>query len=310
MIENLFVVTETGICVFAYHAEGSSRLNLDENLVSGFLSAITLFTQETFHESNLMKVEISRRKKIVIYNPPRDEAIRDQETLGTKLRIYAVTNFYDHDRLIKKLLKEIFTRFHEKFKNDLTRDHMNESSLFETFSNDINQMLAGKTYPRAKKQFRLGLIVAFILIAVPLVLEIYFGPDFTSIENSGLKYDEVIKFLVIVGSIAAAVMFTSGVIGGYIAGSRKDAMRMGFTLAAIAFALIVLASFRQGITFFGIAVVLLVYLGLIGIVGCFIGGSFRDLRALWPVEATPWRHPIFDSLLKLPDGDTVSEDEI
>lgn len=102
-------MTDTGICIFAYHTEESCRLSLDENLVSGFLSAITQFSRETFHESNLMTVKISRRKNIVVYNLPRDESAQDQANLGTKLCSYAVTNFYDSDRLIKDLLGKIFS---------------------------------------------------------------------------------------------------------------------------------------------------------------------------------------------------------
>jgi hypothetical protein len=160
---------------------------------------------------------------------------------------------------------------------------MNEISVFDSFSKDINQILAGKVYPRDKEQFRIGLIVALVIISIPIILLIYFGPNFKIIEESGLKFSEVVGFLSIVGSIAAVVMLASGFIGGYIAGSRTTAIRLGVTLAAIAFVLIVIASFREGLTFLGIAVVLLVYLGLIGIVGCYVGGSLRDIRSLYPI---------------------------
>lgn len=289
MIENLFIVTDTGICIFAYHAEESSRLNLDENLVSGFLSAITQFSRETFNESILEKVEISRKKKIVVYNPPREETIAEQEKPSINLRIYAVTNFYDHDRLIKGLLREIFTQFHKKFKNELIKEHMNEFSIFDSFSKEINQLLADKIYPRTRKQSRLGFLVSLVLIVV-LLLFLFGENDYriSEIRSSGEEFysiDQIFEYLSIVGSIAAVVMFGSGFLGGYIAGSRKNAIRMGFTLAAIAFALIILTSFLKP-TFFGIAMMLLVYLGLIGIVGCYVGGSLRDLRSLWPVEAS------------------------
>jgi hypothetical protein len=282
MIENLFIVTDTGICIFAYHAV--ARLQLDENLVSGFLSAITQFSQETFHESVLQKVEITKKKKIVVYNPARDEALEDQAKLGTGIRMYAVVNFYDHDRLIKAHLKTIFTQFHEKFRDELTRAHMNESSLFDSFSDDLHKLLEGKTYPRTLKQARLGFFVACVSIATPIVLMILFGPDFRIVEAEGLKYSQVINYIILVGGIAALVIFSSGLIGGYVAGSRKLAVQMGIKLTVIAFILIIFASFRQGFTFFGIAVVLLVYLGLIGVVGCYAGGLLRDLKFLYPVE--------------------------
>nr|MDO8110996.1 hypothetical protein [Candidatus Sigynarchaeota archaeon] len=283
MIENLYLVLDSGICIFAYNA--TEQLKLDENLVSGFMSAIMQFSKETFQDSTLEKVNISNRKKIVVYNPSKEPSLAEM-AIFSKLRMYAVVDYYDHERLIQHLIKEMCRRFKERYKDTIATKSINETSAFDGFVDDVRAVLAGKTYPRTLARSRLGLLVSFLIIIIPVLAVILFGPDFRAIEISGLPLDRVVNFLVLVGGVTAVIIFTSGLVGGYIAGSRKNAVKTGIRLTILAFILIVLASFRQGTTFFGIAAVLLVYLGLISIIGSYFGGYLRDLQFLYPLGST------------------------
>lgn len=288
MIENFFIITDTGLCL--YHFTSNDSIPYDENLVSAFLSAISQFSQETFQESTLEKLTISNKKKIVIYNPVLDKKLKDSPEYLHSLKVYAVVHYQDHEKLVLKTLKRIYLEFCKRYGDKLAGKGIHEVTAFEGFNQYMEKMgQSMKVYPRNKKSSFMGLLLSIgVIVASILIIGLLLRHN---IDEGSLGTS--LEFLTIQEGITIFVVFTvgvnivlvlSGVIGGYVVGSRKKAFKNGIRLTFIIILAIGAVSFRQGFSFFLVSFLFLVYFSINAIISNFIGGYLRDRHYFYPVE--------------------------
>ncbi|MFX0101335.1 MAG: hypothetical protein ACFFCS_17305 [Candidatus Hodarchaeota archaeon] len=287
MIENLYIISETGICI--YHHSVSGTVVYDENLVSAFLSALSQFSQETFQESTLEKLSISNKKKIMIYNPMIDKKLKKFAGSRYSLKVYAVVHYQDHEKLVLKTLKKIYLEFCKKFEGKLSGKKIHEVSAFESFDENMKKDFHKKIYARNRKSSFMGLLLSIgIIVASILLIGLLLRHN---IDEGTLS--TTLEFLTIQEGIAIFVIFTvgvniilmlAGVIGGYVVGSRNKAFKNGIRLTLIIILAIGAVSFRQGYSFFLVSFLFLVYFSLNAILSNYIGGYLRDLHYFYPIE--------------------------
>ncbi|MHA1791324.1 MAG: hypothetical protein ACTSVI_01685 [Promethearchaeota archaeon] len=282
MIENVYIILESGVSIYSYSSP--TGITIDENLITAFLTALNQFALETFQESNLEKIDISNKKKLVYYNPSLDDKIKHESEPRQKLNIYAVTNYLDHPRLTRSILRKIYVTFTKKFHDKLANNTLHEVGAFSSFDEDINRMLKRKVYHRTKKNQFFGLMVSFGIILASLIV-------FTALNSNTRVYsqleqylseEQAIKMLLTFMSLSNIVLSVSGIIGGYIAGSRKLAVKNGvFTTGIIMLALTII-SIRNGLPFLVINFFFIVYFSLNAMFSCYLGGFLRDQRFFYP----------------------------
>ena len=283
MLENLLFILESGICIFHYRSGES--LDINENLVSGFLNAISQFTEETFRKSALDQINISNKKKIVIYSPSQDDKLDNSlEVEGIKMKIYAIVDINDYNPLVLTLVKKLYQKFLRTYKDYLERSRFHNTKKFEPFADEVTNIMDGKIYARTKKKNRISIILSILLIFFPLVVIGValpnFGPQIDlDCLNIGLVVTVLFGFII----ITDIILIITGIIGGYISGSRRGAFNTGIKLTVIIFIALSIIAIRNGIGFFIVIIIIIVYFSLILIGSYYIGGFLRDKNYLYPM---------------------------
>lgn len=123
MIENLWILIKGGVLVFS---KNYIELKVtDDNLIAGFLSALDSFVKETTNE------EI---KSIIM------EGRKFSYIVGDGLIIVISTNQLDNDLLIQDLLKDIKSKFLEKYKENIGNFSGN-TDYFTNFDTELEEIL-------------------------------------------------------------------------------------------------------------------------------------------------------------------------
>ncbi len=253
MIEQFFIINQ-GMCIYEYHF--STHLSIDSQMLSGFLSAIGSFAQETF-QSGLSSIQIRNHKKLIFY--------LDEET---GLLFCAICDMRDNERLLTTILGEIASRFLEVKKTTL-REHPNELAKYEDFHQELLVLMEGKDKVRNKKTMRKGLLAGFftwILLTFSVILP---SAALGFIGND--EYFFLVFFLSQTG-----ILSLSSLIAGYLAGTRKTGKSAGIWFSFIGMALIAIV--------LGVLEAILPIIPLIIIVGAAAGsygGEICDRRNLY-----------------------------
>ncbi|MHA1368781.1 MAG: hypothetical protein ACTSWN_15745 [Promethearchaeota archaeon] len=289
MLENIYILTSSGVCIYHYTVQGAMEFN--ENLVSAFLTALNQFTQEAFMESSLEKLSISNRKKLIFYNPKNDSKIRDEGLKSKNIYLYAIIHYYDHETLAKNILRQIYKRFVESFEDLLVGNKFLEVSKFNVFDEDIKKILNHRIYPRTKRREFLGIAASLSIllgVLIPFVLLfVLHGGDKSQLESRVQDYLDahglLIPFLIF-NAITNLVVGISCFVGGYISGTRRHAIRNGTRLGFSILIIPVMGIIRNGLGFFLVNILIFLYFGLNAVMMYYFGGFLRDRLYLYPPE--------------------------
>jgi len=239
----LFIIDEKGICI---HNQNFVNRKIEPQLISGYLTALNDFSQE-FMSQDLNTINLFS-DKLVIYKEP-----------ATKLTIAALVNTLDNTSLIKSLLIKIINEFYELNKEFLKNESYNVKvkKNEKKLSNFVLDLLNNKTLTRDRSRTLISFFIACgILIGFLIGLTNMFvgllTTDFLYIKNlfNGLpaNFDPfninfaAATFTIIGGlttlfgrliSYLVGGLLISGLVFGYLSGTRKAAVRKGIVLMII-----------------------------------------------------------------------------
>ena len=222
MIESIIIINAGGVCIYNKNFTVSK---MDEQLLSGFLIAVSNFSKEVMSEGELQKID-AKDQKIVSYV--------DKDT---GLTIAAIADALDYDGLLLKILRKILQEFDKKYHNVL--DDPKISQYNQKFDSIAREIIDQSVSNRGKSKIILGLFVGIILVILlfdlqSIMLFIFADNYFSSLGPATGPLDVLIPFAVfslemqLIGFLSFA---PSGFVTGYIAGSRKRGLYIGFILS-------------------------------------------------------------------------------
>ncbi|MHA1300980.1 MAG: hypothetical protein ACTSO9_16290 [Candidatus Helarchaeota archaeon] len=313
MIHSYYIINQAGIAIYSEHFVKS---NVDEQLLSGFLTAIGSFSQEAIGGA-LQKLQIKTGEQMVLYfHEP------------SKLTIVAIANENDHSGLLQNLLKQIINEFYKTY-----RKYLKEEGLFEDtslFTKSSRTILAGKSARRGIKEIILGLFLGLVVLIFLVLFTLGWFMEISGIFAKSIDDVVTINNLItqqiiqkmgwpdndlfswLQGSILADLIIDksaemqahffnmsfgtqlililsfspSAFLGGYIAGNRKYGKWIGFLFFGSAIAIMVLLI--RGEALHQLLFYVAVYLPLI-LISCFVfgylGGLIRERTFLYPLPS-------------------------
>ncbi|MHA1269628.1 MAG: hypothetical protein ACTSPY_07545 [Candidatus Helarchaeota archaeon] len=286
MIESLIIINAGGICIYNKNFTTSK---IDEQLLSGFLIAVSNFSKEIMREGELQKID-AKDQKIVAY---------EDKELG--LTIAAITGALDHDSLLLKVLKKILIEFDQKYHDVLDDPKISSyNKKFDSIAKDIVNQYVSR---RSGINIFFGLITGITLSIMIFILQggifIKFAEVYlTTIAPASDPIDLLIPFAIfsIELELIGFITFSpSSFLTGYIAGSRKRGIYIGIALSLllVVFSIIylIIVAILISHTFFifvaiGFMVLLITYLPLIIIINfvfSYLGGLVKDKHRLYPL---------------------------
>ncbi len=260
MIINLYVIDAAGICIYSYDFQRNVFVN--EQLLSGFLSAITMFAQEAF-QTGLHAIQIRNGQKMIFYLE-----------LKHHLMFCAIADEKDNNRLLERILKEIALKFVEETKDLLDAAEHGRIDGYKKFDNTLPQIVKNKTKRRDIRTMALGLIegIAVLIALSTITYGIVVLLRYLFTENTVLIF-----FLLILSSVLSLSSFVSG----YTAGNTKFGVRNGLSFFVILNVIIVTLSPEMFLNF--------LYISPFAFIACtaagYYGGLTCDRRKLYPIGA-------------------------
>ena len=221
MIYDVFVITGGGIAI--YHKSFGKSI-IDEQLLSGFLTAISDFSKETMGEK-LQKIDVQTNQLIVHFDA----------TLN--LTIAGLTSKKDHLSLIKRVLIEIAEAFYDKFKDyyKKNQDRTDINFIQRGFDPIVEAILEPKIRDRSLKYYFFGFIIGLLILgSLSILMSFIFDVPviyYFMLRDAGAPFQNIYEFVVINGILQLMLLIElvpSSLALGYIAGTsiRKKAMIM------------------------------------------------------------------------------------
>ncbi len=263
MINSLYVI-DAGVCIYSHVIHRG--VFIDEQLLSGFLTAIGTFAHEAF-KSGLQTIEIQNGLKIAFYLEPQ-----------FKLIFCTIEDVRDNNHLIGKILGEISAEFttsmSEVLKTDEKRHKIDE---YQQFDEALAIILQVKAKQRNIKTLFWGLL-AGVAILVGLILIVY---EIIMLFASSLSYENAVSVFVLCFSFTVALAnFTSG----YIAGNP----RMGLLNGGFFFFILNLIVVNLDATLYSYFIrYFFVTLLIVNMAAGYAGGLFCDRRKLYVLLPPP-----------------------
>lgn len=250
MITALYLIAKGGTCIFKREY---TKTEVDEQLISGFLSAIEDFARETFLDG-LQEIKLQTGRTLIygIWG-------KEGELLGA-----ALADGEDHPKLVEEILNEIMTKFYKKYEEDIKKGTY-DVSKFEVFTKDVDNLIISKIKARGVSTLIMGFIVGAALSAILFLLLM------PLIELHGSLFP-VIVFIWTVPSLLA----------GYIAGNRKLGAASAIMTSLILLSIIRLASGMPLPVLLFASEIFLPSSILLGL----LGGYVLERRALFPLKET------------------------
>ncbi|MHA1314347.1 MAG: hypothetical protein ACTSRB_10600 [Candidatus Helarchaeota archaeon] len=225
MIYDLFIITEGGLGI--YH-KSFAHSTIDDQLLSGFLTAISDFSKETMGEK-LSKIDVQTEQLVIHFD----------RTL--KITIAALASQKDNLSLIKKTLMEIAEAFYLQFKDYLLKGKLDISVIREKFDPTVEQIVENKIRKRGWQMDLLGLAIGGLILVLFSFITINFLSDFLSryFFTGGTSYEPLtnlfnfasitarLQFFLLIGIVPSAIAI------GYISGSSKWKHAFGLTLILV-----------------------------------------------------------------------------
>lgn len=211
MIQNIYIIDAAGICLYSYDFQRNIFIN--EQLLSGFLSAITMFAQEAF-QTGLQAIQIRNGQKMIFYL----EQVH-------KLMFCAIADDLDNNRLLENVLKEIAQKFVGKMSKILTSDEHSRIDEYKQFDPILPEILKNKDKRRDFKTMALGFLKG---VGILIVLSIITTPIVVWLRTFLTENVMLIWFILILSSTLSLCSFVSG----YTAGNIKFGVRNGILFFA------------------------------------------------------------------------------
>lgn len=247
------------MCIYEYSF--TTDLTIDSQMLSGFLTAIGSFAQETF-KSGLSTIQIRNDKKLVFFIEKE-----------SALLFVAISDALDNNILLDKILGEIASRFIE-LKGETLKTCPNQIDKFKDFDDELKSLLKSKDKVRNKKTMIRGLFAGiFSLIGLAIAYIIVFW-------SLGLFNDQFITVVSLI-LFQTVGLSLSAFVSGYIAGTKSTGKKAGIWFYILVFILI-------GMMAPTAALVLLIFAPLAIIVcaaaGAY-GGEICDRKKLYPLQS-------------------------
>ncbi len=265
-IENIWIIdSNSGICIFDWCVESKEK-TIDEQLVSGLLLAFRSFSSE----AGLVDIN-------AIEGIDRKLAYQTDD----RFIIASICHANDYEPLVNKTLQGLLADFRRKYKELIDEDSTTDISPFRTFNDDLESKLQGTTAARSKTTLIAGGIITMMLVGIIYV--IYFFVD-----------GYIAAFLPESGDILSLIIlfvgyFTSGIIGGLIAGDRRFGIYSGIFASIPITGIFITFLYPEWILINIAAVVInsilffMLFLLLITS-GGLVGGFRREQKYLYPLD--------------------------
>ncbi len=203
MILSLYIIHESGPCIFK--REYGKNIEVDEQLISGFLMAVRTFAQETFLDG-LQRIHLASGRRLIYgYN-------REYGILAA-----AISEKDDHPKLVEKLLDTIVKMFVKKYKEHLKP--LNPSlNIYKGFKDDVDKLILSKIKPRDKITYTAAMLMSGLSILVMVYIEILLVPIL------GTEYGSIYVFISVLIPTA---------LGAFVGGDRKIGVLCGVIVGVI-----------------------------------------------------------------------------
>lgn len=256
MFHNLYVI-DAGVCLYSY--DFIENVAIDDQLLSGFLSAIGSFAQETF-QSGLQTIKILDGQKLIFYLEKTQ-----------KLTFCAIANEKDNDHLLETLLAEIAQDFVIQMANILNSENRPALDEYKKYDSTIQNKLKNKSKLRNKKSMTIGFAVGFSIAMIFTFFMSLINPMIRSISS---KQVFMMYFLLL---LCVSFSVYSG-IGGYLAGNSQFG-----SITGLLFFLIISLVIALDIEVFLSYLYIMPYCLIICIASGYFGGVLQDRRKLYPL---------------------------
>jgi len=250
LITALYLIARGGTCIFKREY---TKTEVDEQLISGFLSAIEDFARETFLDG-LQEIKLQTGRTLIygIWG-------KEGELLGA-----ALADEEDHPKLVEEILNEVMTKFYSKYEADLKKETY-DISRFEEFTKNVDSLIVSKIKARGISTLTMGFVVGAALSTILFLLLM------PLIQIHGELFP-VIVFIWTIPSLLA----------GYIAGNRKLGAASAIMTSLVLLSIIRLAS---GMPLPVLLFASEIFLPSSILLGLF-GGYILERRALYPLKET------------------------
>mgnify|MGYP000870060614 CR=1 FL=1 len=259
MINNLYIIDNAGCLLFSHCF--IQRNNTNEQLISGFLSAMSSFAQETF-QTGLQTMGIRNGQKLVFFIAPE-----------FKLLITAIADAHDNNYLLEKLLGDIANLFIREMRSVLSDSKINARiDLYQPFEKILIQIVKNKDKKRNIKTLLSGLFVGLFLLVLSSILtdKLLIWMNERMVESTVLTI-----FLIVFCGAVSLCSFVSG----FLAGSTKIGMFNGL-LFWIILNLVIALNWELFLSFLLIDS----YVFVACIAAGYAGGKYCDRKYLYPLS--------------------------
>ncbi|MHA1378367.1 MAG: hypothetical protein ACTSRG_08285 [Candidatus Helarchaeota archaeon] len=296
MLHNLFILRDNGVCVFEYSWTNINS-EVDGQIFSGFITALTSFAIESMGDS-LQSLKLVKDQRLSILKHSRSSIIG-----------VIIADVRDNGALLNKLLHKILERFYWLFRNEIEREDASLLGKTKDFYKEINLILRGKIAERSIISLIIGYVVGSILsIGIALII-FFFGIDFASaggLQNAfispifinlfdGMQPWEFLQVqqiaVMAVGLVTVffiMIFFGPGLIGAYIAGSRKLGIISNLFLVVGSGIMITLIQdiplFMYSLNLVPIFINFSPIIIILNILTGYFGGYLRERERLWPIK--------------------------
>jgi hypothetical protein len=223
MIQNLFVSTELGELIYVKNI-AESRMDVDENILIGFLTAIDNFSKEAF-KTYIKLLDIDNQRKLVIHYQQKEHLI-----------VAAIVDGRDDVGLVQSILKNFAMSLITEYGGKIDPEGVDKAVI----DRELARILKGKAASRNPKISLLALLLA-LGFAYPLIWGGLFVSTIIStniIARVGSTDSMFIVFLpgmllVVLAYTAITFIFPS-LVSGFISGQFKHAVVIDIILCGFA----------------------------------------------------------------------------
>ena len=294
MLNSLFILRENGTCVYERHW---IETNIDGQIFSGFITALSAIAIESMGEK-LQSLKTVRDQRLAILKHKRSPIIG-----------VIIADVRDNGLLLNKILQKILDRFYWLFQKEIEIDDASLMGKTKKFSKEIDIILKRKIAERSYISIIIGFLAATGLAFGIALLILLFGINFASgggFQNTFIapvfinlfdgaqpwEFLQIQQIAVIIMAIISLffimLFFGPGILGAYIAGSRKLGVINGILLifgayavfASIQYVSLSLYSINLLQLFVGFSPILFILNILTG----YFGGLLRERAKLWPIR--------------------------
>ncbi len=222
MIQDLYVSTELGELIYAKKVL-DNRLNVDENILIGFLTAIDNFSKEAF-KTYIKLLDIDNQRKLVIHYQQKEHLI-----------VAAIVDGRDDVGLVQSLLKNLAMTLITEYGSKIDPEGVNKALI----DRELGRILKGKAATRNPKISLLALLISLGL-AYPLIwVGTFASLLISSIVSQVMGDPSVTLFTVFLpGMLYVVLIYTAitfifpSLVVGFISGQFKHAVVIDMILWA------------------------------------------------------------------------------